>query len=956
MRKKMSKRVFKAVMCSLMLLLLISCAAHVANEGRNLSPAGTPAPVIEAESLSAVISGGKVPVEYLEPDAYSAKRLAEGKAMFEEKCAICHAESGRDMVYFGDPDFNSARVIGSVKKFVGAATDPEIGEKVFEYLRYNNDGPFNGQDEPFLQPGPLDLEPGVINPVLYSDDDFWGALTGHRTPTAEDIDVSTLWDKYDMKRVMLPYTVASWAEFMPHEVPLPRAMKEVDDLFKQQGYNMNSLPLTDQGMGIWFNFLSNSIYTRNQFGSHDFWKFDRSKDAIEAVYSTSLLCKLGVIDFEYGLPQRQNGEWNGEWAWGPYENTILWGPGSNLDNLNSYGINPFETIYSREAYRNKWTQYSTMFVTGNFQPSSFYWYASMPWGCKTYDAGLFGGRNVQVFTGMMGFAEMWKHSQTYNGKYYYGTEGIEDYGAATRKYLLDMYWMYEGLPYYFGDTSVVKDVFLEMIYRQWTASIGVTDEQLRTLISDSYNLPDGDRDAERYNTVVQAFDRLSSSMTDEEKDFVRAYIRRIYPDDPRNYDSPFNPGRWELVDPAPTAPVVIALGSDEAYVGEEYTLRILRAQSEDGDIAVSASGLPEGAVLEARKGNWSTGDVDYAVKWTPTKDQVGKTFTIEIEGKSSMGTAKTSFDVTVKAIPDELAIEPLGPYTVYAGQELSFPITVNRYDIGKMQFSLAEGFGTVMNNYGDTAGIFTVRTTRDDVGTHSVKVTAIDENGDSAQAVVEINVVDNSPPVVKITGGSGPGGNKNIYRARAGETFTIEFDVTDPDGDTYEISKNPEFPGFIYGNTYSYTVEDAMAENFPGPNVLTFYIKDTVSNGNFFMMPEYKGGLTKKVLLVYFEPKDADTNHTPWAVTGHQTVTSKDTVTLDASASDDTDGDKISFEWVQVDGPEVKLSDAASDKPTFTAPKVKEPTLLKFYVTVTDPRGLKDVAVARVLVNPAAKS
>ncbi|MBP5166460.1 MAG: hypothetical protein ILP09_04300, partial [Oscillospiraceae bacterium] len=186
--------------------------------------------------------------------------------------------------------------------------------------------------------------------------------------------------------------------------------------------------------------------------------------------------------------------------------------------------------------------------------------------------------------------------------------------------------------------------------------------------------------------------------------------------------------------------------------------------------------------------------------------------------------------------------------------------------------------------------------------------------------------------------------------------LTITFDVTDPDGDTYEISKNPEFPGFIYGNTYSYTVEDAMAENFPGPNVLTFYIKDTVSNGNFFMMPEYKGGLTKKVLLVYFEPKDADKNHTPWAVTGHQTVTAKDTVTLDASASDDTDGDKISFEWVQVDGPDVKLSDAAAAKPTFTAPKVKEPTLLKFYVTVSDPRGLKDVAVARVLVNPETKS
>ena len=72
-----------------------------------------------------IISGGKVPVDYMEPDAYSETRLSEGKEMFDAKCAVCHSDSGRDLVYFGDPDFNSARVIASVKKFVGAATDPK---------------------------------------------------------------------------------------------------------------------------------------------------------------------------------------------------------------------------------------------------------------------------------------------------------------------------------------------------------------------------------------------------------------------------------------------------------------------------------------------------------------------------------------------------------------------------------------------------------------------------------------------------------------------------------------------------------------------------------------------------------------------------------------------------------------------------------------------------------------
>ena len=129
----------------------------------------------------------------MEPDAYSETRLSEGKEMFDAKCAVCHSDSGRDLVYFGDPDFNSARVIASVKKFVGAATDPEIGEKVYEYLRYYNDGPFQSQDVPFLQPGPYNLEPGNPNPILYSDADFWGSLTGHRIPTPDDICIDKIY-------------------------------------------------------------------------------------------------------------------------------------------------------------------------------------------------------------------------------------------------------------------------------------------------------------------------------------------------------------------------------------------------------------------------------------------------------------------------------------------------------------------------------------------------------------------------------------------------------------------------------------------------------------------------------------------------------------------------------------------------------------------------------------------
>jgi cytochrome c5 len=939
-------RVKKTFVYLCVFVILAFCSALVISEA-----ASTP-----EKATTTVISAGKVPVNYLEPEAYSADRLAEGKAMFEEKCAICHTDSGRDLVYFGDPDFNAARVIGSVKKFVGAATDPEIGEKVYEYLRYNNDGPFTGQNTPFLQPGPLSLEPGVENPILTTDKDFWGSLTGHKIPTPDDVNMEKIFAT-DMTKVALPYPIASWAEFMSHEVPVRNAVVQTRALFNMQRYDLSNLPLKDHGLGLWFNYGISSIYTRNQFGSHDFFHFDHSKDALEAMYSTSYLCWLGVLDFEYGLPQRVNGDWNGEWAWGPYENQILWGPGSNLDNLNTYGINRYESISSRELYRNKWTQYSTMFVTGgreDFQPSPFYWYATMPWGCKTYDAGTFGGPDVQFFTGLKGFSEMWNHSQKYPGVSYPGTQSIPDYGAATRKYLIDMYWQYEGIPYYSHDKQTIVNPFLEVIYRQWMAAIGVPDSQLRTLISDSYNLPDGDRDQQRYEMLVRSFENLQGVLTEDQKAFVKAYIRRLYPTNPAEYSDSFTPYKWDLVDPAPDKPVLLPFGSDTAVAGEAYELRILRAQAKDGDIEISASNLPAGAELVKTAGNWRTNDFEYAIKWTPSQAQSGKAYTVTLTGSSNMGTTTIKTDIKVISGAEPVVLDDIPAYTAYEGQALSFPLTVQNNHTGKLDFAVKGSFGTVINNAWDSAGIYTVKPGKADVGKHTVTFTVKDEHGNISQKDAEITVLANSAPAVTITpNGSGPGANKNIYRVKVGNTLRLNFNVTDADGDRTEISKNAEFPGTIYGNVYSYTVEEDMAKYFPGPNVLTFVIKDLAPSSSPFTYPEYKGGETKKVLLIYFEPADADPNHTPWSMAGNaQTVSSGTLVTLDGSGSDDTDKDPISYQWTQAGGTSVVLSDPTAAKPAFTAPKVTEPTILKFYLKVTDPGGLSDVSVVRVKVNP----
>lgn len=94
-------------------------------------------------------------------------------------------------------------------------------------------------------------------------------------------------------------------------------------------------------------------------------------------------------------------------------------------------------------------------------------------------------------------------------------------------------------------------------------------------------------------------------------------------------------------------------------------------------------------------------------------------------------------------------------------------------------------------------------------------------------------------------------------------------------------------------------------------------------------------------------------NNAPNAVAGaNQTVNSGAAVTLNGSASNDPDGDVLSYQWTQLSGASVMLSNATSASATFTAPSVSSDQLLQFQLSVSDGM-LSNTAVTAVTVRRA---
>jgi hypothetical protein len=204
------------------------------------------------------------------------------------------------------------------------------------------------------------------------------------------------------------------------------------------------------------------------------------------------------------------------------------------------------------------------------------------------------------------------------------------------------------------------------------------------------------------------------------------------------------------------------------------------------------------------------------------------------------------------------------------------------------------------------------------------RLTVTDAGGLTAADPILITV---SPPVA---------GNQNPL-ANAGTDQTVLENApvqlagsgSDPDGDPITLSwqqtggpvavlVNPESPNPTF-----------VAPAVDNDSVLRFTL--TVSDN--------RGGRASDDVLVTVKNNDT-VNPPPTANAGpDQEVGENSVVTLDGSGSTDPSNELLTFQWVQIGGPAVALTDPAAVQPVFTTPLVSGDTLITFQLTVRDPAG-----------------
>jgi len=200
-------------------------------------------------------------------------------------------------------------------------------------------------------------------------------------------------------------------------------------------------------------------------------------------------------------------------------------------------------------------------------------------------------------------------------------------------------------------------------------------------------------------------------------------------------------------------------------------------------------------------------------------------------------------------------------------------------------------------------------------------------------------------------GGSSSGSGNSPPTANAGANQTVGGGATV----TLNGSASSDSSGSIAIYSWTQTAGGGVTLNNPGTAQPTFTAPSVaaVTTLNFSLIVTDNDGNASAPSTVSVTVNPS-ANVPPTANAGaNQTVTSGTTVTLNGTASRDSDGNIAAYAWTQTAGTAAALSSATASQPTFTAPVVAAATTLTFSLIVTDNRGDASTAsTVNVTVNP----
>jgi hypothetical protein len=221
-------------------------------------------------------------------------------------------------------------------------------------------------------------------------------------------------------------------------------------------------------------------------------------------------------------------------------------------------------------------------------------------------------------------------------------------------------------------------------------------------------------------------------------------------------------------------------------------------KEDEGKLQYSGDNLPQGAALDPTSG---------ALSWTPGFTQAGS-YQISVKLTDAGGlTAELTVPVEVTDVNRPPQLQSVPAQTVDEGATLSFSLSATDEDTdNQLAYSINNLSGGATLD--ESSGQFSWTPGFDQAGNYTLSANVSDGTAESSTTItVTVNDINRAPTI-------DGGGSVTIT---AGETATLGFSGSDPDGDnlTFESSDLPAGANLISGNgNFSWTPTDDQTGNF----------------------------------------------------------------------------------------------------------------------------------------------